>query len=116
MASLADRVKARYLEDEAVPADAVIEEMIATANAFRKDDEENAKKLEYISDLDNLVRSIQNELEEKGATIPADKRQKIEDSALGLQDFLYACAGSDTNEILASINNARQLLSVLEGY
>ncbi|OAO12425.1 Hsp70 [Blastocystis sp. ATCC 50177/Nand II] len=71
-----------------------IEEMIATANAFRKDDEENAKKLEYISDLDNLVRSIQNELEEKGATIPADKRQKIEDSALGLQDFLYACAGS----------------------
>ena len=93
-----------------------IEEMIATANAFRKDDEENAKKLEYISDLDNLVRSIQNELEEKGATIPADKRQKIEDSALGLQDFLYACAGSDTNEILASINNARQLLSVLEGY
>ena len=25
MASLADRIKARYLEDEAVPADAVIE-------------------------------------------------------------------------------------------
>ena len=78
--------------------------------------EKNSQKLEYISDLDNLVRSIQNELEEKGATIPADKRQKIEDSALGLQDFLYACAGSDTNEILASMNNARQLLSVLEGY
>ena len=32
MASLADRVKARYLEDEAVPADAVIEEMIATVS------------------------------------------------------------------------------------
>lgn len=32
MASLADRIKARYLEDEAVPADAVIEEMIATVS------------------------------------------------------------------------------------
>ena len=93
-----------------------IDEMIATANAFRKDDEENAKKLEYISELENLVRAIHNELDEKESVIPPEKRRKIEESALSLQDFLYACAGSDTNEILASINNARQLLSVLNDY
>lgn len=93
-----------------------IDEMIATANAFRKDDEENAKKLEYISELENLVRAIHNELDEKESVIPPEKRRKIEESALSLQDFLYACAGSDTNEILASINNARQLLSVLGDY
>ena len=93
-----------------------IDEMIATANAFRKDDEENAKKLEYISELENLVRAIHNQLDEKESVIPPEKRRKIEESALSLQDFLYACAGSDTNEILASINNARQLLSVLSDY
>ena len=93
-----------------------IDEMIATANAFRKDDEENAKKLEYISELENQVRAIHNELDEKESVIPPEKRRKIEESALSLQDFLYACAGSDTNEILASINNARQLLSVLNDY
>ena len=93
-----------------------IDEMIATANAFRKDDEENAKKLEYISELENLVRAIHNELDEKESVIPPEKRRKIEESALSLQDFLYACAGSDTNEILASINSARQLLSVLNDY
>ena len=93
-----------------------IDEMIATANAFRKDDEENAKKLEYISELENLVRAIHNELDEKESVIPPEKRRKIEESALALQDFLYACAGSDTNEILASINSARQLLSVLNDY
>lgn len=93
-----------------------IQDMIETAELFRKDDEENAKKMEYITDLENLVRRIKNTFEDKENSIPGDKRQHFDDTINGLQDFLYACGGADINDIISSINNARQIESLLEDY
>ena len=93
-----------------------IQSMIETAEMFRKDDEENARKLEYINDLENLVRRIRMAFEEKEESIPADKRQRFDETINGLQDFLYACGGADLNDIINSIENAKQVLSLLDDY
>ena len=93
-----------------------IQSMIETAEMFRKDDEENARKLEYINDLENLVRRIRMAFEEKEESIPADKRQRFDETINGLQDFLYACGGADLNDIINSIENAKQVLSLLHDY
>ena len=93
-----------------------IQSMIETAEMFRKDDEENARKLEYINDLENLVRRIRMAFEEKEESIPADKRQRFDETISGLQDFLYACGGADLNDIINSIENAKQVLSLLHDY
>ena len=93
-----------------------IQSMIETAEMFRKDDEENARKLEYINDLENMVRRIRMAFEEKEESIPADKRQRFDETINGLQDFLYACGGADLNDIINSIENAKQVLSLLDDY
>lgn len=93
-----------------------IQNMIETAEMFRKDDEENAKKLVYINDLENLVRRMKILHEEKEDRIPEDKYQQYGSEINELQDFLYACGGADIGDIIGSINNARQIVTILDEY
>ena len=90
-----------------------IQSMIETAEMFRQDDEENAKKLGYINELENLVRRINSLLEEKKETIPQDKMNNFQANLDKLQEFLYACGSAEMNDVIAWINVARQQYSLL---
>ena len=91
-----------------------IQSMIETAEMFRQDDEENAKKLGYINELENLVRKIHSLLEEKAESLQQDTKEDLEANLEKLQDFLYACGSAETNDVLAWINVARQQCSLLD--
>lgn len=90
-----------------------IQSMIETAEMFRQDDEENAKKLGYINELENLVRRINSLLEEKEESLPEDTKNSFHLSLEKLQDFLYACGSAEMNDVIAWINVARQQYSLL---
>ena len=90
-----------------------IQSMIETAEMFRQDDEENAKKLGYINELENLVRRINSLLEEKQESLPADAKKNFQLNLDKLQDFLYACGSAEMNDVIAWINVARQQYSLL---
>ena len=90
-----------------------IQSMIETAEMFRQDDEENAKKLGYINELENLVRRISSLLEEKEESLPADAKKNFQFNLDKLQDFLYACGSAEMNDVIAWINVARQQYSLL---
>lgn len=93
---------------------AQIQMMVETAKKFRRDDEENAKKLMYINDLENLVRQIHDMLEEK--RLPEDVSTQVSDEVNSLQDFLYSCSGAEMNDVLASIQNAQVIINMLQSY
>lgn len=93
---------------------AQIQMMVETAKKFRRDDEENAKKLMYINDLENLIRQIHDMLEEK--RLPEDVSTQVSDEVNSLQDFLYSCSGAEMNDVLASIQNAQVIINMLQSY
>ena len=93
---------------------AQIEQMIEIAERFRKDDEENAKKLEYITELENLVRKANTLLENK--RLPDNEREQFDIESSTLQDFLYKSAGAEVNDVLEHIQRAQILVNSLQGY
>ena len=93
---------------------AQIQMMVETAKKFRRDDEENAKKLMYINDLENLVRQVHDLFEQK--RLPGDVTIQVSDEVNSLQDFLYSCSGAEMNDILASIQSAQMLINMLQSY
>ena len=93
---------------------AQIQMMVETAKKFRRDDEENAKKLMYINDLENLVRQIHDLFEQK--RLPEEVTLQVSDEVNSLQDFLYSCSGAEMNDILASIQSAQMVIDTLQSY
>lgn len=93
---------------------AQIQMMVETAKKFRRDDEENAKKLMYINDLENLVRQIHDLFEQK--RLPEEVTLQVSDEVNSLQDFLYSCSGAEMNDILASIQSAQMVINTLQSY
>ena len=95
-------------------SEAQIEAMIETAERFRQDDEENAQKMTYIGDLENLVRKANAQLET--ARLPESEREHFEMEASALQEFLYTCQAAETMEVLANIQLAQDLVNTLRDY
>ena len=93
---------------------AQIQMMVETAKKFRRDDEENAKKLMYINDLETLVRQIHDLFEQK--RLPEEVTLQVSDEVNSLQDFLYSCSGAEMNDILASIQSAQMVIDTLQSY
>ena len=88
--------------------------MIETAERFRKDDEENARKLEYINELENHVRKIHDMLED--TMIPDSVKDSIEHDVEGLQDFLYTCGGAEMSDVISRIQKAQSIIDSLQDY
>ena len=91
-----------------------IQAMIETAERFRKDDEENARKLEYINELENHVRKIHDMLED--TMIPDSVKDSIEHDVEGLQDFLYTCGGAEMSDVISRIQKAQSIIDSLQDY